>query len=189
MLIDWTYWSLLIDAQYFSAGHTDRSKLTHLPFGALRSWSLCLSNLQSGVYLCSAWTRGWGIIRHTRSLVHISCSCLLCVLGRFSHVRLFVTLWTVACQAPLSMGILQARILEWVAISYIRDLPDQAIEPKSPALAGRFFTTWEALSCLNYLAILCISWKPLNSARKQISSKQNLNYYYVKKPHVTFEQI
>ena len=26
--------------------------------------------------------------------------------------------WTVACQAPLSMGFLQARILEWVAISF-----------------------------------------------------------------------
>ena len=30
-----------------------------------------------------------------------------------SHVQLFVTPWTVAHQAPLSMGILQARILEW----------------------------------------------------------------------------
>ena len=27
-----------------------------------------------------------------------------------------VTPWTIACQAPLSMGILQARILEWVAM-------------------------------------------------------------------------
>ena len=27
------------------------------------------------------------------------------------------TLWTVACQVPLSMGILQARILEWVSNS------------------------------------------------------------------------
>ena len=27
----------------------------------------------------------------------------VCVLSRFSHVLLFVTLWTVACQAPLSM--------------------------------------------------------------------------------------
>ena len=27
-------------------------------------------------------------------------------------VQLFVTLWTVACQAPLSMGILQARVVE-----------------------------------------------------------------------------
>ena len=33
-----------------------------------------------------------------------------------SHVRLFPTLWTVACQAPLFMRLLQARILEWVAI-------------------------------------------------------------------------
>ena len=42
---------------------------------------------------------------------------IVCVLSR---VRLFATPWTVARQAPLSMGILQARILEWVAISYSR---------------------------------------------------------------------
>ena len=40
----------------------------------------------------------------------------MCACCRFSHVRLFVTLWTVAHQASLSMGILQARILEWVAM-------------------------------------------------------------------------
>ena len=34
----------------------------------------------------------------------------------FSRVQLFATPWTVAWQAPLSMGILQARILEWVAM-------------------------------------------------------------------------
>ena len=37
-----------------------------------------------------------------------------------SHVQLFTTPWTVAHQVPLSMGILQARILEWVAISSSR---------------------------------------------------------------------
>ena len=37
------------------------------------------------------------------------------VLSCFSHVLLFVTLWTVACPATLSMGILQVRILEQVA--------------------------------------------------------------------------
>ena len=37
-----------------------------------------------------------------------------------SCVQLFVTPWTVAHQAPLSMGILQASILEWVAISFPR---------------------------------------------------------------------
>ena len=39
-----------------------------------------------------------------------------CMLSRFSCVRLFAILWTVDPQAPLSMGILQARILEWVAM-------------------------------------------------------------------------
>ena len=29
--------------------------------------------------------------------------------------------WTIAKQAPLSMGIFQARILEWVAISFPRE--------------------------------------------------------------------
>ena len=38
------------------------------------------------------------------------------VLRSLSHVQLFATLWTVALQVPLSMGILQARILEWVAM-------------------------------------------------------------------------
>ena len=47
-------------------------------------------------------------------------------------------------------GILQARILEWVAISSSRGLPDPGIQSASlasPALAGRFFITggtWEA---------------------------------------------
>ena len=47
-------------------------------------------------------------------------------------------------------GILRSRILEWVTISFSRDLPDPGTKPvslESPALAGRFFTasaTWEA---------------------------------------------
>jgi len=39
------------------------------------------------------------------------------MLSHLSHVWLFATQWTVARQAPLSMGILQARVLEWFAIS------------------------------------------------------------------------
>ena len=56
------------------------------------------------------------------------------------------------CSPPGSSvhGILQARILEWVAISFSEDLPDPRIEPTplvSPA--GVFFITsvmWEAQS-------------------------------------------
>ena len=48
------------------------------------------------------------------------------------------------CSPPGSSvhGILQARILEWAAISSSRDLPDPGVEPASlasPALAGEFF--------------------------------------------------
>ena len=50
------------------------------------------------------------------------------------HIQLFATLWTVACQAPLSMGILKARILEWVAMPYSGYLSNPEIEPRSPAL-------------------------------------------------------
>ena len=41
-------------------------------------------------------------------------------------------------------GILQARILEWVAFPLSRDLPNPGVKPMSltsPALAGRFFTS------------------------------------------------
>ena len=42
------------------------------------------------------------------------------MLSHFSHVQFFVTLWTVACQAILSMGILWTRRLEWVAVTSSR---------------------------------------------------------------------
>ena len=63
-----------------------------------------------------------------------------------------MTPWTVARQAP--HGIFQARILECVAISFSRDLPDPGIEPMSPALAGGFFTTsttWEVLPTFMFI--------------------------------------
>ena len=76
------------------------------------------------------------------------------MLSCFSRVQLCATPWTVAHQAPLSMGILQARIQEWVACPPPGDLPNPGMEPESlmsPALAGGFFTTsatWEALHML-----------------------------------------
>jgi len=51
------------------------------------------------------------------------------------------TPWTVAHQAPLSMGF--SRQEQWSGLLFPspRDLPDPEIEPTSPALAGRFFNT------------------------------------------------
>ena len=72
------------------------------------------------------------------------------MLSRFSHVQLFVTLWTVAHKSPLSMEF--SRQEYWIELLFPLpgDLPDSGIEPvspESPTLAGRFFTncaTWEA---------------------------------------------
>ena len=49
--------------------------------------------------------------------------CLASMLSCFSRVRLFVTLWLIAYQAPLSMEFLQTRILKWVAMPYSRFIP------------------------------------------------------------------
>ena len=53
----------------------------------------------------------------------------------------FATLWTVALQAPLSIGF--PRQISWSVLPFPfpRDPPDPGIEPESAALAGRFFTT------------------------------------------------
>ena len=67
----------------------------------------------------------------------------MCMLSCFSCVRLFATLWTVAYDTLLSMGILQAGILKWVAISFSRGASQSRIKPASllsPAWAGRFST-------------------------------------------------
>ena len=61
-----------------------------------------------------------------------------------SHVRLFVTPWTVAHQAPLSMGFSRQEYWSRLPCSPPGDLPDPVIKPASfmsPGLASRFFTT------------------------------------------------
>ena len=73
-----------------------------------------------------------------------------CVLSCFSRVQLLVTLWTVARQAPLSMGFSRQEYWSGLPCPPPGDLPCLGIEPESimpPALAGGFFTTsatWEA---------------------------------------------
>ena len=75
----------------------------------------------------------------------------VCVLSHFSHVQLFVTPWTIACQAPLSMGFSRQEYWRRLPFPLSGGHPNPGIEPvslMSPALAGRFFTTdttWKPL--------------------------------------------
>ena len=79
----------------------------------------------------------WGIRERSPS-IHA------CMLSCFSCVRLFVTPWTVAHQAPLSMGFSRQEYWSGLPCPPPGDLPHPGIEPVSPlspASAGRFFTT------------------------------------------------
>ena len=53
-----------------------------------------------------------------------------------SHLvfRLFVTPWTVALQAPLSLGFSRQEYLSGLSIPYPGDLPDPGVEPGPPVL-------------------------------------------------------
>ena len=74
----------------------------------------------------------------------------VCTLSRFSCVRLLVTPWTLAHQAPLSMGCYRQEYQKRLSCPPSGDLPDPGIEPaslRSLALASGFFTsstTWGA---------------------------------------------
>ena len=101
----------------------------------------------------------------------------VCMLSRFSRVRFFVTPWTVAHQALLSMGFSRQDYWSGLPCPPPGDLPDPGIELASlvaPTLTGKFFTntaTWEALKgvwdilylrCLSYNCIYSLTFfKPL----------------------------
>ena len=92
---------------------------------------------------------------------NISGTFLACayMLGCFSHVWLFVTLWTVARQAPLSMGF--SRQEHWSGLSCLPpgDLPGLETEAGSPSLLAILYhwATGETLPCMVWLQSLLIS--------------------------------
>ena len=56
-------------------------------------------------------------------------------------VRLFATLWTVARQAPLSMGFSRQEYWSGLPFPSPGDLPNPGIEPRSPALEADALTS------------------------------------------------
>ena len=66
--------------------------------------------------------------------------------GVLSHVWLFVTPWTVVCPGSSVHEISQARIVEWVAISFSREMAvvvtGKESESESHSVCGLFATPW-----------------------------------------------
>ena len=64
-----------------------------------------------------------------------------CVLSRFSCIQLFATPWTVAHQAPLSMGFSKQEYGSGLLCPSPGDLSHPGIEPTPPALESEVLTT------------------------------------------------
>ena len=86
---------------------------------------------------------------------------VVCVCAQsLSHVWLFVTSWTVALQAPLSMWFPRQEYWCGLPLPPPGDLPNPGIKPmsvESPALAGGFSTpstTWEAHTFVQFTLIV-----------------------------------
>ena len=63
-----------------------------------------------------------------------------------SRVRLFATLWTVAYQAPPSMGFSRQKYWSGLPFPSPGDLPDPGIEPRSPTSRADALTSHNVIS-------------------------------------------
>ena len=66
----------------------------------------------------------------------VPCCLTLCVCPSLSRVRLFMTPWTAALQAPPSVGFSRQEYWSWLPFSSPGHHPVSGIEPVSPALGG-----------------------------------------------------
>ena len=133
-------WLLTWNSFYFDEVHICLSFWVYLDLPELKylqplpsSWlAIGLAGWICGLFIPSSKA---GIQMASLKTPALVCAVLSC----FSRVWLSVTPWTVARQAPLSMGFLQARTLEWVAPPSSRwpsRSRDRTHSLTSPALAG-----------------------------------------------------
>ena len=86
------------------------------------------------------------------------CVCVNIYASLLSHVQLFVTSWTVAHQALLSMGIFQERILQWVSMLFSRGSSQVGDWTQVSCIAGGFFTNWTTGEAI-YMCVCVYIWR------------------------------
>ena len=99
-------------------------------------WAPGVGDGQRSLACCSPWGRKESDMTVRLNWTH-----------RCSNVSESVTSLTIACQAPLSLGFPRKEYWSGLPCPPPGDLPDPGIEPvplSSPALVGRFFTTWDS---------------------------------------------
>ena len=88
-----------------------------------------------------------------------------------SRVQLFVTPWTVACQAPPSMGLFRQEYWSGLPCPPPGNQPDPGIKPvslTSSALAGGFFTTSTTWEARMFASLICFFPRASASAASQV---------------------
>ena len=147
---------------------------------AREAWCAAVHRVTNSQIGLSDWTtkssksilfffQSYGILQSLKYLFSVNDVKYVCV---FSRDQLFVTLCTVAHQAPLLMGFPWQGYWSGLPFPPPGDLPDPRTEPMSPAsptrrIAGRFFTT-EPLqkSSVKYSRIkFCKTTKKINSLK------------------------
>ena len=89
-----------------------------------------------------------------------------------SHVRLFATPWTVAYQAPPSMGFSRQEYWSGLPFPSPGDLLDPEIEPGSPAFkVDYFFFNFNFYFILLYNTVLVLPYIDMNPPRVYMSSQ------------------
>ena len=84
---------------------------------------------------------------------------MLCLVAQ--SCTTFVSSWTVACKAPLSMGILQARILEWDVMPSSRGSSQPRYWTQVSRIAGSFFTSWATREAQSYMLVTTNAFKKM----------------------------
>ena len=90
---------------------------------------------------------------------NLLCVCVCVCTQSFSRVQFFETPWTVAHQAPLSMGLSWQDHWSELPFPAPEDLPDPSIEPMSLALQAESTMRQEALSNLYGVVFLLVTLK------------------------------
>ena len=133
---------------YFREAPKGERSGTHHGFLLIHNAVPIIKSIGHKLHSTSSWTEVWWVSQLGEALASCTPSVMctgpteVCCVCLLSHILLFATPWTVARQAPLSMGILQARILEWVAMPSSRESSWSRDWTQVSCIVGRFFTVW-----------------------------------------------
>ena len=134
--------------------------------------SIYLSRFQ---FFLSANSQGSQVTWWKQPLCSQSCLCLCTHAQSLSHVRLFATLWTIARQAPLSMGFSRQEYWNGLPCSPPGDLSDSGIKPMflTVSCIGR----WVLPSTAQEAPCLCLAQLLTDQLLRQLIHNDRAYFY------------